>query len=118
VTSTGTGGAVFGIEVNAAGANGATISQNTINTLSSTGAGTTVNGIAVFGGTTVNVLKNKVYDLSESATTNGTPMRSAIFGVSSITVSPTNGNKIVFSNVRDGEQTREAIWNLVLSKST
>jgi membrane protein YdbS with pleckstrin-like domain len=42
----------------------------------------------------------------------------ALFGVSSITVSPTNGDKIVLSNVRDGEQTREAIWNLVLSKST
>ena len=42
----------------------------------------------------------------------------AMFGVSSVTVSPTNGEKIVLSNVRDGEQTREAIWNLVLSKST
>ena len=41
----------------------------------------------------------------------------AMFGVSSITVSPTNGDKIVLSNVRDGEQTREIIWSLVLSKS-
>ena len=41
----------------------------------------------------------------------------AMFGVSSITVSPTNGDKIVLSNVRDGEQTRETIWMLVLSKS-
>ena len=41
----------------------------------------------------------------------------AMFGVSSITVSPTNGDKIVFSNVRDGEQTREIIWKLLLSKS-
>jgi membrane protein YdbS with pleckstrin-like domain len=39
----------------------------------------------------------------------------AMFGVSSITVSPTNGDKIVLSNVRDGEQMRETIWNLVLS---
>lgn len=41
----------------------------------------------------------------------------AIFGVSSITVSPTNGDKIVLSNVSDGERTREVIWQLVLSKS-
>jgi uncharacterized membrane protein YdbT with pleckstrin-like domain len=42
----------------------------------------------------------------------------ALFGVSSITVSPTNGNKIVLSNVRHGEQTRETIWRLVLPKSS
>lgn len=41
----------------------------------------------------------------------------AMFGVSSITASPTNGDKIVLSNVRDGEKTRETIWKLVLSKS-
>jgi uncharacterized membrane protein YdbT with pleckstrin-like domain len=41
----------------------------------------------------------------------------AMFGVSSVTVSPTNGRKIVVSNVPDGERTREAIWKLVLSKS-
>jgi uncharacterized membrane protein YdbT with pleckstrin-like domain len=41
----------------------------------------------------------------------------AMVGVSSVTVSPTNGRKIVVSNVRDGERTRDAIWNLVLSKS-
>lgn len=40
-----------------------------------------------------------------------------MFGVSSVTVSPTNGRKIVLSNVRDGERMREAIWKLVLSKS-
>jgi uncharacterized membrane protein YdbT with pleckstrin-like domain len=41
----------------------------------------------------------------------------AMFGVSSVTVSPTNGNKIVLSNIADGEGTRESIWNLVVSKS-
>jgi uncharacterized membrane protein YdbT with pleckstrin-like domain len=41
----------------------------------------------------------------------------AMFGVSSITVSPTNGDKIVLSNVRDCEQTRETIWKFVLAKS-
>jgi uncharacterized membrane protein YdbT with pleckstrin-like domain len=41
----------------------------------------------------------------------------AIFGVSSITVSPTNGDKIVLCNIRDGEGARERIWNLVLSRS-
>lgn len=41
----------------------------------------------------------------------------AMFGVSSVTVSPTNGRKIVLSNVPNGERTREVIWNLVLSKS-
>lgn len=41
----------------------------------------------------------------------------AIFGVSSVTVSPTNGNKVVLSNIKDGEATREAIWKAVLSKS-
>jgi uncharacterized membrane protein YdbT with pleckstrin-like domain len=41
----------------------------------------------------------------------------AIFGVSSITVSPTNGDKIVLSNIRDGESAREEIWKHVLSRS-
>lgn len=41
----------------------------------------------------------------------------AMFGVSSITVSPTNGDKIVLSNINEGKETRETIWNLVLSKS-
>lgn len=41
----------------------------------------------------------------------------AMFGVSSVTVSPTNGRNIVLTNVRDGERSREAIWKLVLSKS-
>ena len=41
----------------------------------------------------------------------------AIFGVSSITVSPTNGDKIVLSNIREGEGTRDTIWNQVLSRS-
>jgi uncharacterized membrane protein YdbT with pleckstrin-like domain len=41
----------------------------------------------------------------------------ALFGVSSITVSPTNGDKIVLSNVSDGEHTRETIWRLVLTKT-
>jgi uncharacterized membrane protein YdbT with pleckstrin-like domain len=40
-----------------------------------------------------------------------------MFGVSSVTVSPTNGRKIVVSNVPDGERTREVIWTLVLSTS-
>jgi len=41
----------------------------------------------------------------------------AVFGVSSITVSPTNGNKIVLSNIRDGKAIQEIIWKLVLSES-
>ena len=41
-----------------------------------------------------------------------------VFGVSSVTVSPTNGNKIVFYNVRDGEKIQESIWKLVLSRSS
>jgi uncharacterized membrane protein YdbT with pleckstrin-like domain len=41
----------------------------------------------------------------------------AMFGVSSITVSPTNGDKIVLSNIRDGESARERIWKHVLSRS-
>lgn len=41
----------------------------------------------------------------------------AMFGVSSVTISPTNGNKIVLSNISDGSATREAIWKLVLSES-
>ncbi|MEK6320980.1 MAG: PH domain-containing protein [Acidobacteriota bacterium] len=41
----------------------------------------------------------------------------SMFGVSSLTVSPTNGNKIVLNNLRDGEGTREAIWEFVLSRS-
>lgn len=41
----------------------------------------------------------------------------AMFGVSSVTISPTNGNNIVLSNIRDGDRTRETIWKLVLSQS-
>jgi uncharacterized membrane protein YdbT with pleckstrin-like domain len=41
----------------------------------------------------------------------------SIFGVSSVTVSPTNGRKIVLSNIRDGEQSREIIWQLVMANS-
>jgi membrane protein YdbS with pleckstrin-like domain len=41
----------------------------------------------------------------------------AMFGVSSVTVSPTNGHKIVLSSIRDGEGTRDVIWRLVLSRS-
>lgn len=41
----------------------------------------------------------------------------AMFGVSSITVSPTSGDRIVLSNIRNGEDTREILWELVLSRS-
>jgi uncharacterized membrane protein YdbT with pleckstrin-like domain len=40
-----------------------------------------------------------------------------MLGVSSVTVSPTNGNKIVLSNIMEGEGSRELIWKLVLSRS-
>ena len=40
-----------------------------------------------------------------------------IFGVFSVTVSPTNGNNIVLSNITDGKQMPEIIWKLVLSKT-
>ncbi len=39
----------------------------------------------------------------------------AIVGVSSVTVSPTNGNKIVLTNIPDGERIRSTIWKLVVS---
>lgn len=41
----------------------------------------------------------------------------SMFGVSSITVSPTNGHKIVLSNIKDPEVALEMIWKLVLSRS-
>jgi uncharacterized membrane protein YdbT with pleckstrin-like domain len=41
----------------------------------------------------------------------------AMFDVSDITVSATNGDKIVLNNLKGGEGTREVIWKLVLSKS-
>ena len=41
----------------------------------------------------------------------------ALFGISSVTVAPTNGHKIVLSNIRDGEGTREGIWKLVIRRS-
>ena len=34
----------------------------------------------------------------------------AMFGVSSVTIFPTNGNKIVLSNISEGSARREAIW--------
>jgi Bacterial PH domain len=42
----------------------------------------------------------------------------AIFCVSDITVSATNGDKIVLNNLRGGASAREFLWKLVLSKSS
>ena len=41
----------------------------------------------------------------------------AMFDVSDITVSATNGDKVVLNNLRNGEATREIIWKLVLANS-
>ena len=41
----------------------------------------------------------------------------ARFEVSSVTVSPTNGNKLVLSNITNGEATLDLIWKLVLTQS-
>jgi len=41
----------------------------------------------------------------------------AVFGLSSITVSPTNGDKIVLVNVQDGKTAQETIWKMVLANS-
>ena len=41
----------------------------------------------------------------------------AMFGLSTITVSTTNGNQIRLQHVRDGKEKRDLIWKLVLSKS-
>ena len=41
----------------------------------------------------------------------------AMFDVSDITVSATNGNKVVLNSLRNGEATRETIWKLVLAVS-
>jgi len=39
-------------------------------------------------------------------------------GVASLTVSTTNGNRIVLANIKDEKVIRETIWRLVQSKST
>ena len=49
--------------------------------------------------------------------TYGQSFIQALFGLSTITVSATNGDKIRLEHVRDGKEKRELIWNLVLSKS-
>jgi uncharacterized membrane protein YdbT with pleckstrin-like domain len=49
--------------------------------------------------------------------TYGQNLIQGIFGVSDITVSTTNGDKIVLNNVKNGARTREIIWELILSKS-
>jgi uncharacterized membrane protein YdbT with pleckstrin-like domain len=41
----------------------------------------------------------------------------AAFGLSSITVSPTNADKIVLVNVQDGKTAQETIWKMVLANS-
>jgi uncharacterized membrane protein YdbT with pleckstrin-like domain len=41
----------------------------------------------------------------------------AMFDVSDITVSATNGDKIVLNHLEGGEEMREIIWRFVLSKS-
>lgn len=60
------GGAITGITTAAGNTN---IASNIINTLSTTGA-SAVTGISVTGGTTQNVYKNKIYDLSGSNATS------------------------------------------------
>ena len=41
----------------------------------------------------------------------------AIFGVSTITVSPTNGDRIVLRHIRDGQRKRETVANLIQSRA-
>ncbi|MGH9828087.1 MAG: PH domain-containing protein, partial [Blastocatellia bacterium] len=41
----------------------------------------------------------------------------AMFRTSSITISPTNGDTIILSNIKNGQQARDAIWQGVLSES-
>ena len=41
----------------------------------------------------------------------------AMYGLSTITVAATNGDRIKLEHVRDGKHKRELIWNLVLSKT-
>ncbi|WP_295792298.1 hypothetical protein [Mucilaginibacter sp.] len=75
------GGAITGITTGAGNTN---IFSNTINTLSST-AVAAVTGIAVTGGTSPNIYKNKIYDLSNSSTT-GTVNGMLISGGTTVTV--------------------------------
>lgn len=42
----------------------------------------------------------------------------SIFGVSTVTVSPTNGHSIVLSNIAAGKRARDVIWNLVLTRNS
>jgi hypothetical protein len=72
LSSSGTGGAVIGITCTNTSTS-IDINGNTINTLSSTGAAA-VTAISIGGGTTTNVFKNKIYDISGSngsSTVNG-----------------------------------------------
>ncbi len=41
----------------------------------------------------------------------------ALFGISDIKVSATNGDSVVLENVREGRRKQEIIWDLVLAKS-
>jgi uncharacterized membrane protein YdbT with pleckstrin-like domain len=41
----------------------------------------------------------------------------ALFGISDVKVSATNGDLVVLENVREGSRKREIIWEMVLAKS-
>ncbi len=68
LSSTGSGGAVTGIQCNT-NVTALSIDSNTVNNLTSAGASTTVNGIQVSGGTgTVSIYSNTINALSQSGT--------------------------------------------------
>jgi hypothetical protein len=72
LSSAGTSANVAGITITAGGT--VNVTGNTINTLSGSGATTTVvRGINVSGGTTLNISKNKIYDLSQSGAVTTSP---------------------------------------------
>lgn len=71
-TISNTNGNVQGISIGAGGTS-ITVSQNTIHTLSSSAASSTVSGISFTSGNVLNIIKNTIYGLSQSnATVNTT----------------------------------------------
>jgi len=89
VSSTGTGGTVIGLN-NTAPATTMNITSNVIGGLSSTSTSSSVSGISSTGGTTVNISKNKVYDLLQSGATTLTPAVNGILITSGTTVNTSN----------------------------
>jgi hypothetical protein len=146
LSSTGTGGAVTGLSYGSPASSTSDVSSNTINTLSSTSTTATVvgitssgtnasinqntintlscvgttsgvtNGISITGGTTVNVFRNKIYDLNTSGAFTTAPGVNGIIASAGTTVNIYNN---LVGDLRAAASTStDAIRGISITSST